>query len=134
MLELYTNIRKRREELGLTQSQLADLAGYADKTMISKIEKGSIDLAQSKIVTIASALQTTPGKLMGWSDSSVDQEPASAYDNDLLSDEQSLLDRYRTLNRSGKDKVLEYIDDLAENDKYRKFTESSSDTKGGVAG
>lgn len=66
MLELYMNIRKRREELGLNQTQLAKLIGYADKTMISKIEKGQVDLPQSKIVIIADALRTTPAALMGW--------------------------------------------------------------------
>ena len=66
MLDLYRNIRKRREELGMTQGQLAALTGYADKTMISKIEKGNIDLSQSKIIAFAEALQTTPRALMGW--------------------------------------------------------------------
>lgn len=66
MLDLYINIKKRREELGLTQTQLAELAGYADKTMISKIEKGAIDLPQSKISILAEALKTTPAALMGW--------------------------------------------------------------------
>ena len=57
MLDLYRNIRMRREALGLTQTQLAELSGYADKTMISKIE------------AIAAALKTTPRALMGWDDS-----------------------------------------------------------------
>ena len=69
MLDLYRNIRMRREALGLTQTQLAELSGYADKTMISKIEKGAVDLSQSKIVAIAAALKTTPRALMGWDDS-----------------------------------------------------------------
>lgn len=66
MLDLYENIKKRREELGFTQSDLAKRAGYADKTMISKIEKGQVDLPQSKIEAIADALFTTPAILMGW--------------------------------------------------------------------
>lgn len=66
MIELYMNIKKRREELGMTQSQLAERAGYADKTMISKIEKGLINLSQKKIQKIADALRTTPASLMGW--------------------------------------------------------------------
>lgn len=66
MLDLYENIKRRREELGFTQAQLAKSAGYADKTMISKIEKGQIDLPQSKIEVIARALFTSPAILMGW--------------------------------------------------------------------
>ncbi len=68
MLELYTNIKKRRKELGLTQTDLALKLGYADKSMIAKIESGKIDLAQSKIVAFADVLKTTPAYLMGWED------------------------------------------------------------------
>lgn len=35
MLELYQNIKARRIELGLSQSQLAEMTGYADKTATS---------------------------------------------------------------------------------------------------
>lgn len=66
MLELYSNIKNRRLELQLTQSDLARKMGYADKSMIAKIEKGLIDLPQSKIVAFAKALDTKPGTLMGW--------------------------------------------------------------------
>ena len=65
MLQLYSNIKTRRLELEMTQSELAEKMGYADKSMIAKIEKGTVDLPQSKIIAFAKALQTTPGKLMG---------------------------------------------------------------------
>lgn len=65
MLELYKNIKERRLELGLTQSELARSLGYADKSMIAKIEKGSVDLPLSKIELFAEALNTTPSQLMG---------------------------------------------------------------------
>lgn len=64
-MELYANIKKRRKELGLTQSELARRVGYKDKTAIAHIEKGDIDLPQSKIVAFAEALSTTPGELLG---------------------------------------------------------------------
>ena len=66
MLQLYKNIKTRRTELGLTQSELAEKLGYADKSMIAKIEKGCVDLTQSKILSFANALETTPADLMGW--------------------------------------------------------------------
>lgn len=68
MLELYKNIKKRRKDLGLTQTDLALKLGYADKSMVAKIEAGNVDLAQSKIVAFAEALETTPAHLMGWED------------------------------------------------------------------
>ena len=64
MLTLYENIKTRREELGMTKVRLAELVGY-DRSMITKIEQGKVDLTQSKISAIAKALQTTTMKLMG---------------------------------------------------------------------
>ena len=66
MLELYRNIKKYRIENNLSQSELASKVGYADKTMISRIENGNVDLPQSKIEEFAKALNVTPGILMGW--------------------------------------------------------------------
>lgn len=63
---LYKNIKARRQALGLSQAELADKVGYSDKSMISHIESGKIDLPQSKIVEFADALKTTPGELLGW--------------------------------------------------------------------
>ena len=64
--QLGERIRLRRLELNLTQTQLAERTGYSDKTAISKIENGENDLTQSKIITFANALLTTPSYLMGW--------------------------------------------------------------------
>ena len=68
MVELYENIKKRRMELGMTQTELANKVGYSDKGMISKVENGKVDIPQSLILKFAKALDTTPGYLMGWSD------------------------------------------------------------------
>lgn len=66
MLDLYTNIKSRRLELDMTQEELAEKTGYSGKSMIAKIEKGKVDLPQSKILLFAKALETTPTYLMGW--------------------------------------------------------------------
>ena len=68
MLQIYKNIKKRRKELDMTQTELAKKLGYTDKSMISKIENGLIDLPQSKIMAFADALSIPPGDLMGWED------------------------------------------------------------------
>lgn len=59
-------IRRRREELGISQIELAELIGYKDKSTISKIESGDRELRQSKIKAIADALQTTTDYIMEW--------------------------------------------------------------------
>ena len=61
-------IRIRREELGLTQSDLAKKLGYKSKSSITKIETGVHNLTQSKIKAIADALDTTPAFIMGWNE------------------------------------------------------------------
>ena len=66
MLKLYENIKQCRKEAGLTQEELARRTGYTDRSSIAKIEKGAVDLSQSKIKQFADALGTTPGHLMGW--------------------------------------------------------------------
>ena len=65
--EIGSRIRAKREELGMTQEQLANKLGYKSKSSITKIESGERDLRQKKIKTIADALGTTPDYLMGWS-------------------------------------------------------------------
>ena len=61
-------IKKRREELGYTQEELAEKMGYKSKSTINKIESGINDITQSKIVAFAKVLKTTPAYLMGWED------------------------------------------------------------------
>ena len=54
--ELYENIRKYRIEKGLSQSELAEMTGYASNSMIAQIESGIIDLPYSKVILFADAL------------------------------------------------------------------------------
>lgn len=72
MLQLYVNIKARRKAAKMTQEELARLTGYTDRSSIARIEKGEIDLPQSKIKQFAEALGTTPGSLMGWEASPAD--------------------------------------------------------------
>lgn len=65
MLKLYENIKRKRIEAGISQQKLAELTGYADRSMICKIEKGVVDIPQSKVEAFARALGTTPGELLG---------------------------------------------------------------------
>jgi transcriptional regulator with XRE-family HTH domain len=60
------NIRKRREELNLSQEELALKLGYKSRSSINKIEKNLTDIPQSKISEFANALETSVTYLMGW--------------------------------------------------------------------
>lgn len=68
MKAIHQNIRDHRKELKLTQTELAQRLGYADKSMIAKIEKGLVNLPQDRIEAFAQALGTTPADLAGWTE------------------------------------------------------------------
>ena len=63
--DLSSRIRQRREQLGLSQEELAARMGYRSKSSITKLEKGINDLPQSKVEELAQALETTPAALLG---------------------------------------------------------------------
>ncbi|CDX00732.1 Helix-turn-helix [Desulfitobacterium hafniense] len=67
-MELYERIKFRRNELDMSQDELAQKLGYKSRSTIAKIENGENDIPQSKIEAFAKALQTTPSYLMGWED------------------------------------------------------------------
>lgn len=65
MSDLSTRVRLRREQLGLSQEELARRMDYRSRSSITKLEKGINDLPQSKVEELAQALETTPAALLG---------------------------------------------------------------------
>lgn len=59
-----SQIRKRREELGMSQDELAKKVGYSSRSSINKIEKEINDVPQSKILEFAKILGTTVDYLL----------------------------------------------------------------------
>ena len=68
-------VKARREQLGLSQDELAKKLGYKSRSSINKIESDSRNLTQSKIKAIADALDTTPSYIMGWEEEPVFSHP-----------------------------------------------------------
>lgn len=83
MSTIGSRIRNRREELGLSQDELGKRLGYKSRSSINKIELDQRSLTQSKIKTIADALETTPSYIMGWNEPDVklDEEDLKFFDN-----------------------------------------------------
>jgi transcriptional regulator with XRE-family HTH domain len=67
-MTLYERIRELRIEEGMTQDDLAHAMGYKDRSMITKIESGKVDISQKKVDAFAKVLNTSPAYLMGWTD------------------------------------------------------------------
>ena len=55
-MELYKNIRARRNALKMTQRELAQKMGYKSTSTIAKIESGENDIPQARLVAFAAAL------------------------------------------------------------------------------
>ena len=64
-MTLYERIRQLRIDAGMSQDDLAKAMGYSDRSMITKIESGKVDISQKKIISFARVLNTTTAYLMG---------------------------------------------------------------------
>ena len=65
-MNLYEKIKMLRKQKKISQEKLAILTGYSDRSSITKIEQGKVDLSETKITLFANALGTTPAYLLGW--------------------------------------------------------------------
>lgn len=109
-------IKARRQELKMSQREMAARLGYTDHTTLTRIEAGKVDLPQSRIVKIAEVLGVTPGYIMGW-----EQEPEELgalaalvlKDPGLL----SLVKNYSALDDADRAAVAALVASLAEKKK-----------------
>ena len=53
MADIGKRIKEKCESLGMTQEELAQRLGYKNKSSIAKIETGTNDIVQSKVVEFA---------------------------------------------------------------------------------
>lgn len=112
MMKIYENVRRLREERGLSQAELAMLVGYKSRAAISHIENGNCFIPQSKIMKFAEVLDVLPGDLMGW------DEPEQA--DQFSIDEKALINRYRMLNNVGRKAAIARLEELSFVPKYAK--------------
>ena len=79
MAKIHARIKERREAVGLTLAQLAELTGVKEAT-VQRWESGNIKTIKYETVEIlAEALRCTPQYLMGWED----DKPATNIDDGL---------------------------------------------------
>lgn len=122
MMTIGERIKCRREELGLTQVELAEKLGYSSKTTIAKIETNANNLRQSKIKAIADALQTTPSFIMGWDEESAEEysKICELFEHCYGKEPFKVVQKFLILDQIDRGKVEERIDTLLEDDKYAK--------------
>ena len=73
-MEFHEKLQELRKNRGLTQEELAKKMGYKSKSTINKIENGTNDIPQSKVVKFAEVLETTVADLMGWKED-IEEKP-----------------------------------------------------------
>lgn len=126
-------IKNRREELKMSQEELAHLIGYKSKTSINKIELGVQNLKQSKIKEIANALQTTPGYIMGWDDApepservQTQKQCAELFEKAYGKEMCDLVKKVLSLDSMDRMVISSTVDTLLTAEKYSVKKESSS--------
>lgn len=104
MEKLGSKIKSRREELGMSQTELAKLTGYSDKSAISRIESGNNDIPARKLRLFAYALKLSETSLASSDDKLAD------LGNLLSPDEFALIVAYRNADTETKRDILRRLD------------------------
>ncbi len=107
MADIGKRIRKKREALGMTQEELASKLGYKNKSSIAKIETGTNDIVQSKVVEFATVLNTTVAYLMGWDNEEPEKKEITLTprdERDIKKDLDSIMEKIE----AGEDSPLYY--------------------------
>lgn len=95
-------IKKRRNELKLTQEQLGEKLGIT-KSAICKVERDKEqNLTTERVETFAEALDCSVQYLMGWEEEVVD---VPSYDEDTM----ELIDLFSKITKEQKQTVLEML-------------------------
>ncbi len=114
-----TRIRELRTLAGMSQEELGNRVGV-QRAAINKYEVGSVtNIPLSTIEKMASVFDVSPTYIVGWCETS--SNPLSAevkvlkgiqtfYGKDAV----DLLEAYTALSKRGRERVLQYTDDMSE--------------------
>lgn len=130
-------IKKRRLELGMSQDELARIMGYKSRSSINKLETQGQELPIKRVHQLAEALHTTPEYIMGWEEKPKDEPNQGAHKIRITKSDGNIIvlntsaivkainKALENLNEPAQNKVLDYINDLKENNKnLRNFVEN----------
>ena len=109
-MTLADRVRIRREELGLSQEQLALRMGYSSRTSINKIENGR-PCSQKIIARLADALNVSIPYLMGW-----DDEEKPTVTDGLSEKKKALIDFAQSVPEDKAEMILRVMKSIVEAD------------------
>ncbi len=112
---LNERIKKMRTQKGLTLLEVAEYLGVAEATA-QRYESGNIkNIGHETICKLAELFNCNPAYLMGWV-----EEPSIVQATSVSQGEQRLVEVYRNLNNEGREKILQYAEDLFASGNYKK--------------
>lgn len=120
-------VKFRRQQLGLTQEELAKRIGNSSRASICTVEKDREDLTTTRISKLAKALETNPSWLMGWTDDISPDFPTPA----VVQDNMDILTKKIDITRTyyDYDETASLMQELLE-DKYMKLLfDAAKDSK-----
>lgn len=118
-MEFADKVRMRREQLGLSQEELALRMGYKSRSSINKIETGR-PVTQKIIARLADALGVSIPYLMGWDEKPAeDLQSMGALAAEAIMDPAALevMQKYLAMDESDRQAVRDFMA-LGEADRY----------------
>lgn len=128
-------IRTLRRNMNIGQDELAKISGISTRRLVACERGEDLTIPKKSIEIMADVLNVTPAYLMGWNNVSTHEQSDDLTEVKIRFDtpeteynfsptEKNIIDKIRELNSSGIAKIIDYIDDLAENPKYTNHKES----------
>lgn len=123
-------IKQRREELEMSQEELAQKVGYKSRSSINKIELDIQQLTQRKIKAIADALNTTANYILGIDEEVQQQEQELC---DLFSmcygrEAYSAVKKFLRLDPDDRQDIVDLMDSKLSRSKYQDIKTSKGDS------
>lgn len=115
-MKIGEKIKHRRIELGWSQRDLAAKMSYSNHSTIGRIESGSVDIPQSRIVQFAEVLGVSVAYLMGWEEE-IQKDPIGTAERhfEILMDEDisEIFEEFKVLDGKQRQLVKDLVHSLA---------------------
>ena len=105
------NLKKLREETGISQKQLAENIGVSQQS-INKYENHNIEPDIATLIRIADFFNTSVDYVIG--NTEVRRKVEIVHTFELNADEERLLTHYRKLNQKQKDSIIMVVENYCE--------------------
>lgn len=103
-------IKLKREEKDWTQRDLASKMKYSNHSTVGKIERGKVDIPQSRIVQFAEVLGTSVAYLMGWEEEAQKNDPLNCVY--ITNKEKELLSKFNSLPTEKQTLIMQLIEQM----------------------